>query len=243
MSDIHIQGDGNAVGNGNRIFVDKRTTNNYNNKQPKKTPSDPRDMLGISAAVVIVIAIATWKFAQHAPAIFFALQLTAITLVTIQVATLLALNDQPTTWHRHQWIVISATMLLGLGIWISKNSYPLELTQLAQTPHWKTFWCNLRPYGGQLAAYHTLTISLVAVPSLLCASIFTLGGVSRWLWFKSDITLFARMALLQKNSLAWLAMILALVYLFAQLDITQQFWAATYDIHFSENIKTFCAAK
>jgi hypothetical protein len=33
------------------------------------------------------------------------------------------------------------------------------------------------------------------------------------------------------------------VYLLAQLDISQQFWAAIYDIHFSDNIQKFCAAK
>ena len=241
MSNINIQGDGNAVGNGNRIFVDKRTiNNNRGSDRAPKSKNEQGEVLGIGAIVLTALAIAAWKFAQHAPAIYLTLQLTAVVLLVIQVATMIALSDQPLKWRVHQGIGISAVILAGLGIWMSKSSYRVELTELAQTLSWKDFWCGLNTYGGQLATYHTLTMSLLAVPSLVFASAYAIGGVSRWLWFVYEVPLFARIALLQKEAVVWFAAILALLCFLSQLDVSQLLWAELYESRFSGGMRLLC---
>jgi hypothetical protein len=232
--DININGDGNAIGNGNRIIVDKRTTinnNTVNGNGPDKPSEQPPLALALGVAVFVALAIAAWKFAQYAPIIYLALKACVIILLCVKAGTTLALfNRQPKIWLIDQGLGSVAVVLAGFGIWMSASSYSTELTQLAQqTTVWKKFWCGLSLHGKQVALFHMLSMTVFAIPSLMFALFGGIGALARWLFVVTGMGFIGRVAMIQRRWISITTLVFATICFLSQLDISRIAWGTWFE--------------
>jgi hypothetical protein len=87
---ISIDGDGNAIGNDNRILVDKRVYNKI--VQSGGGGGKPggggnggsgEAAVGVGIAALVALAAAAWQFALYAPLVYFCLMVGSIALVLV----------------------------------------------------------------------------------------------------------------------------------------------------------------
>ncbi len=240
---IKIKGDGNAIGDGNRIFVDKRTIiqNKTTAGGDRRGQPDDNPMAaagGAAVVAIIALAVAAYKFALYAPSIYLILKSCALAVIGLNLVTTTGLyNDQPRKWLIDQAMSGLAVVLVALGVWMSAGNYRVELTQLAhQAVTWKGFVCGLSPYGKQLATYHMLAMSVFAVPGLMLALIGALGALARWIFFITGIGFFGHAALLQRRGIAIAALVFSAACLVSQFDFSQAVWAGWFDSKQAETI-------
>lgn len=244
---INIEGDGNVIGHGNRVIVDKRVVirNKFVNNGGGNEKRDPNNEVGLAGAVgiavAIALAVAAWKFAQHAPFIYALLKGAGLSAGFLLMAATYALhNKQPARWLTDQTIGGAAVVLAVGGIWISANSYPTQLTELAlQTGQWKDFWCGLTTQGTELATLHMLSMSVLAVPALLLAWIGVIGALARWLFVVSGTPWIGRVAMIQTRWIAGVSLGLAITCFVSQLDFSQQWWAGVFETQGSKTMGHF----
>lgn len=165
---VGIKGDGNAVGDNNRITVNKKVDHHHHHRNG----SDKNDgswVWGVAMLALIAIAASCYYFSRHADAIYLTLE------VAGWVETLAALVATAVYANRTAYGVAGKTavaMICAFSVaLISSNAsanYHPGIVELANgTESFKTFWCSLNVYGRQVAMLHTLAGSVVLTPVVL----------------------------------------------------------------------------
>ena len=228
-----IQGDGNAVGNGNQIIVNKNTVVNNNGGSSNNNDEELPAGLAIGGAVLVALAVAVWKFAQFAPVIYLSLEITAMGIISIQLLTAIAMyRNQPTAWMIDHTMGVVATGIVMVGVVLSATDYRAELTDIAlHANRWRDFMCGLSTYGAQLASFHTLSMSLLAIPALMITLINAMGASARWLAYRTGSRFAARLATIQTRRAAIVASVFAILCAISQLDISKAAWADWFTTH------------
>ncbi len=232
---IDIKGDGNAIGNGNRVLVDKRTVirnkiinnNNGGGGGGGRSDSGLEISVFVLAAIVTAVIVGAWKFAEHAFVIYPVLKLCVLLMGLLGMTSTIALfGEQPMAWRIDQLLILAAVAMTGFSVWISADGYPLELTQLAQQAMGaKAFWCGLSERGQQVASLHMLSISLLAAPAIVLMSIATMCAFARWIFFATGMIPFGYAAMWQRRWMGGIAVVLAGICLLSQTDIGMAYWA------------------
>lgn len=135
---IDIKGDGNAIGNGNRVLVDKRTIikkkiiNNNSGSGGGKPDSNMEIGFVVFAVIIGAVIVGTWQFAEYASVIYSLLKLCVSLIGLLGMASTIALfGDEPNAWRIGQLIILAAAAMTGFGVWLSADAYPVQLTELA----------------------------------------------------------------------------------------------------------------
>jgi hypothetical protein len=191
--DIQIQGDGNVIGDNNRILVDKRIyakithqSNGRNGGGKNGNEEDGSWIFVMPFAFLIAVAIATWKFALYAHVLYMTLFLVALLLVGLQVLTLVIgiSRNVPTTWIVERTVAIAGIALLGVAVYWSRLAYPNEVSELAaKAVGWSTFMCGLSSYGHQVSMLHMLSMCFVALPCAAFLAVNSFGALAASAFF------------------------------------------------------------
>lgn len=234
---IQINGDGNAVGDNNRILIDKRIYNkiihrptggNGGGGDKKSDEGAGSWIIVIPIAFLVAVAIATWKFALYANVIFMTITLAAILIFGAQVLALVVgtLRNVATTWIIERLLAIVFTTLLLLAVYWSRSVYPSEISALAtQAVGWKDFMCSLTTYGHQVATLHMVSICVAAVPSVILLGTNAVGALAGSLFFSTDWLWIGRIAI--QLGVRWILVIGSLFSIAAfasQTSVASDFW-------------------
>lgn len=165
---VEIQGDGNAVGNNNRITVIKQQNHHY--RGGKNGDGEKGGGIGaIAIAMALALAGASFYFALYSEVIYLVLR-TLAGLEAIGAAWAIYLYSQRDAPE----IVIKMTVVAALsaigyfGLTVAQANYPNQIVHLAQQSEgFRTFWCGLNVYGRQLALLHALTAGIGFAVGLL----------------------------------------------------------------------------
>jgi hypothetical protein len=232
---ISIHGDGNAVGNNNRILVDKRVYNKIvqSGGGGGKPGGGGNGGSGEAAVVVgiaalVALAAAAWQFALYAPLVYFCLMVGSIGLVLVLSASaLIALyKDVPLKWIAARGIALLVALLLSVAVFWSSMAYPQELSQLAaRATSWNGFFCGLSTHGQSIATQHMLAMCLFATPCLVFLAGYALGSFGASLYFLRGSMWCGRLAL-ALGSRKWLpiAAAFALFCAASQTEIANAVW-------------------
>lgn len=165
---VGINGDGNAVGDNNRITVNKKEEHHHHHRRNSDGGED-LSPLAIGVVAVIVIAACCYYFSRYAREIYSVFEITGwVEAVVAVVATAVYANraDYATAGK-----MIVATIVAFFIATISSKasaSYPPEILELAmRAESYKAFWCGLSPYGRQISMLHTLAACFVMAPTVL----------------------------------------------------------------------------
>jgi len=162
MRIVGIQGDGNAVGNNNRITVIKQKNHHYGGGN-KNGDGDKNDGIG-AIAIVIALALtgASFYFTRYSEMIYIVLRALAGLEVIGAVWAFYLYSQREAYAIAIKMIVVTALSAIGyLALTAAQENYPTEIIHLAQqSESVRTFWCGLNVYGRQLALLHTLTAGL-----------------------------------------------------------------------------------
>jgi hypothetical protein len=241
MSNI-INGDGNVVGNDNRIVVDKRVINKqqYFNggggRTPKSNGNDASAFWGLTVAFLVAVIVATWKFTLYASVIYAICKVSVLLLSILCLMILIILYDtQPLDWLIKQFLLLASLGIAAVAVWISAETYPIKLTEIASTAYsWKDFWCHLSDERGKpLSVYYMFSVCFLIVPALLLTAISTIGAVLRSLYVHTGVIWFGRYAMIQTSTITYITLTFALLSFLAQLDIFQAEFNALF-INFNQ---------
>ena len=158
---VEIQGDGNAVGNNNRITFIKQQNHHYRGGNDGN--GEKGGGIGaIAIAIAIALAGASFYFALYSEVIYLVLR-TLAGLEAIGAAWAIYLYSQRDAPEiAIKMTVVTALSVVGyLGLTVAQANYPNQIVHLAQQSEAvRTFWCGLNVYGRQLALLHALTAGL-----------------------------------------------------------------------------------
>ena len=172
---VGINGDGNAVGDNNRITVNKKEEHHHHHRRNSDGGEDSSP-LAIGVVAVIAIAACCYYFSRYASDIYSVFEITGwVEAVAAVVATAFYANraDYATAGKT----IVALTVALFVATISSKASasYPTEILELAmRAESYKAFWCGLSPYGRQISMLHTLTACFVMAPAVLLSLFVTL---------------------------------------------------------------------
>jgi len=159
---VGIQGDGNAVGNNNRITVIKQQSHHYGGGN-KNSGGDKDDGIGAIAIVIaLALAGASFYFALYSEMIYIVLRTLAGLEVIGAVWAIYLYSQREAHAIAIKMIVVAVLSAIGyLALSTAQANYPADIAQLAQQSEGvRTFWCGLSVHGRQLALLHTLTAGL-----------------------------------------------------------------------------------
>jgi len=156
---VGIRGDGNAVGDNNRITVIKQQNHHYGGGGKNKGGAK-NDWIGpVAVGLTIALAAASFYFALYSETIYLVLRILAgVEAIGSLWAAYL--------YSQHESYAISIKMLVVMALAAfgyialtgAHDNYPKEIIGLAQQAGGvRGFWCGLNVYGKQLALLHTLT--------------------------------------------------------------------------------------
>lgn len=235
--DVQIYGDGNAVGDNNRILIDKRTYNKIIHRPTggscggggkKSDEGDGSWIIAIPFVFLVAVAMATWKFALYANVIFMTIALVALLIMGAQVLALFVgtLKNVATTWIIERLVAIVFTALLLLAVYWSRSAYPSEVSALAaQTAGWKDFMCSLSTYGHQVATLHMVSICFAAVPCVILLGTNTVGALAGSLFFSTGWLWPGKIAI--QLGVRWILVIgslFAIAAFASQTSVASNFW-------------------
>lgn len=166
---VGIMGDGNAVGNHNRITVIKREEHHHHHHRGRSNEEGTDSVGKISVLVVVAVITACYYFSRYADDIYGALEMVGWSEAWIALIAAGAYSRRGAYGVASRVLV---AMFCALGVAtvssIASGGYPPDIVEFAQqTESLKTFWCSLNVYGRQLALLHTLVAAFVLTPAAL----------------------------------------------------------------------------
>jgi hypothetical protein len=246
-TDISIEGDGNVVGDNNRVLVDKRVYNKVINQGgggggggSKKSggEGDGIGLAGLGLAAVVALAVAAWGFALFAPLIYLGLLIGSLAVAScLCISLMVGLYGQVGwKWLAQKLVALVAVALLIVGVYWSRLAYRDELSDMAaRAADWKGFFCNLSAYGQQLATLHMLSMSLFAAPCLLILSGYALGALSASVFFMQGWLWCGRLALTLSTPMSlWTAAVLAAGCMASQTEPAAALWDQMFTRHLQQ---------
>lgn len=172
---VGINGDGNAVGDNNRITVHKKEEHHHHHR---RNSDDGEDSSPLAIGVVAVIAIAAccYYFSRYAREIYSIFEITGwMEAVAALISTAVYANRADYATAGKTIIAMIVAFFAATISSRASTSYPTEILELAtRADSYKEFWCGLSPYGRQISMLHTLTACFVIAPTVLLTLFSTL---------------------------------------------------------------------
>lgn len=165
---VGIMGDGNAVGDNNRITVVKREEHHHHHRG--RSNEEGTESVGKIAILVLVAVIAAcYYFSRYADDIYMVLEMAGWCEAWVALIAAAAYTRREAYGVATRALI---AMFCALGVAtvssIASGSYPPDIVEFAQqTESLKTFWCSLNVYGRQLALLHTLVAAFALTPAAL----------------------------------------------------------------------------
>lgn len=235
-----VTGDGNAIGNHNRVTVIKKTKMVYKNDSTKGSGDDGGAFLGLAIGALIALLAACYYFALHAPTVYVLLRtLAGAELLLALLAAWYAAEEGANAVLYKCVAALGVALVATLFLMDAHRNYPPQLTAIAQQAAGvEAFWCQLNDLGRQLALQHTVTSSLGFVIGLLwllpTTSIFAYFSLS-----EGDVS--ARTyALLERMTAWWMVVFAAVLVAAASYFHTESGWAV-WQGWFQQPPSFFCA--
>lgn len=172
---VGINGDGNAVGDNNRITVNKREEHHHHHRR-KSDGGEDSSPLAIGVVAVIAIAACCYYFSRYAREIYSVFEITGwVEAVAAVVATAVYANREDYATAGKTIMALTVAFFVATISSRASASYPTEILELAmRAESYKAFWCGLSPYGRQISMLHTLTACFVMAPTVLLTLFSTL---------------------------------------------------------------------
>ncbi len=196
IGDSNIAGNGNAVGDNNRILIHQniynRPTGNGGGNGARGGPGRDDASSGVAGVAIVVlvgIAFLSWKFAIYAEPIYRAgLSIAAFAFVSQILSMGVGIhNGVDSKWLCLRLLAASATALLFVAISWSRAAYPAEFSIIAaQSTGWHDFICALSKQGQQIAILHMLSIGVIGTCWLILLGGNAVGALSACLTLLTD---------------------------------------------------------
>lgn len=157
-SSVGIRGDGNAVGNNNRITVINQQNHHYGGGKNNGGGKD--DWIGPAAiGLTVALAAASFYFALYSETIYLVLRIVAgVQAIGALWAAYLYSQQESYAITRKMLVVMALAAFGYIALTGAHENYPKEIIGFAQQAgDVRGFWCGLNVYGKQLALLHTLT--------------------------------------------------------------------------------------
>lgn len=235
-NDISIGGDGNAVGDNNRLTIIKNERHHHDHRPPRSSGGggsgdDDRSLLfGLMFAMISACVVGSYFFALHAQAVYAVLQLVSGAELLVAVGLLLVTFNEEGTLNAKLIAMALLSTLASAALFAAHADYRDELTTLAQASKSATqFWCRLNDYGRELALFHAVTAVVGSgLGSLLLALPTGAMAAARYLWAGDDGKSWAVIQRLSSWGAIVFAAVLVLGAAYLHTDSGWQTWSNTF---------------
>lgn len=171
---IHINGNGNAVGNGNRVtYVNKTTIKKYGGSGGGGGRDDGNSKGGAGGEWVIVagmgsaiaLAALSFWFTRYSEVIYKILILLSVTSGGFgALAAAKQVYDCDYMEGLRSFAVTAIAVVTFLSVGAASDTMPADLAEFSKTGTFNTFWCGLSLFGQQVASQHSILGTFVMVP-------------------------------------------------------------------------------
>ncbi len=195
-NDISITGDGNAVGDNNRLTIIKNERHHHDHRPPRSSggggsgsSDDDRPLLfGLMFAMISACVVGSYFFALHAQAVYTVLQLVSGAELLVAVWLLFVTFNEEGTLNAKLIAMALLSTLASAALFAAHADYRDELTTLAQASKSATqFWCRMSDYGRELALFHAVTAVVgFGLGSFILALPTGAMTAARFLWVGDD---------------------------------------------------------
>lgn len=245
---IQINGNGNAVGNGNRVtHVNKTIINNHGGSGSGGSDGKGKGAggeLAIAGGIGSVIALAalSFWFTRYAEVIYKILILLSLTSGGFGVmAAAKQFYDSNYLEGLRSASVTAVAFLTFLAVSAASDTMPADLTEFAQNGTFTSFWCGLNLFGQQVASQHSILGTFAMVPlailtmlqSWRSATFAMANGEELPEWAES---IFEMVSGGRQFAAMWVICVLCVA---AHSPVGDQFWKE----HFNSRISLFCPKK
>ncbi|WP_440965413.1 hypothetical protein ACL58G_04580 [Massilia sp. GER05] len=177
---IRIDGNGNAVGNGNRVTYVKKTIINNNNGSGSGDDGKGQDaggalaILGFVGGAVALAALSFW-FTRYSAVIYGTLIFFSFTNGAFGVmAALKQFYDDDYLEALRSFSLAAIALLTYLSVGAASDTMPTDLAEFSKIGTFNSFWCGLNLFGQQVASQHSIIGTFIMVP------LAVLTGLQTW---------------------------------------------------------------
>lgn len=163
--DISISGDGNAVGDNNRLTVVKHEKHHHHHQSSSSRSGAGGSseevaplVFGLGFLMIAACVVGSYLFALHASVVYIVLHL-LLGAELVAAAVMLYQGFDEDGVLDPKLIVMLVLSMLASGVLLAVHaSYQEDLTTIAQAASSaKQFWCSMNDYGRELALLHAVT--------------------------------------------------------------------------------------
>jgi hypothetical protein len=243
VDNFHVQGDGNAIGDHNRVTIikhDNRQTHyGGGGRSSGKDDGAVGAFIGLIVIASIAIAASGYYFAKHADLIYTVFKITSG--IGFALATSIAASFYNRRYEHEMWkCIVAGVLMLGtlVSVFQAYGQYPPDMLELAQqSKGYAQFWCRLSLYGQQVAFLHVVTALLYTSGLLLLSLPMLVYGVLSV--FDVEVTELTY-AIVEKTSSWWTIMLGSLLLATAIFGHTNKGWEVWSDFHDKPQARFIC---
>lgn len=163
-NDISINGDGNAVGDNNRLTIIKNERHHHDHRpQPSRSGDGSSDdvrplVFGLMFAMISACVAGSYFFALHAQEVYSILQLVSGAELLVALWLVYATLEEEGMLDGKLVVMVVLSTISSAALFAAHVDYRDELTALAKASTSATqFWCRMTDYGRELALFHAVT--------------------------------------------------------------------------------------
>jgi hypothetical protein len=234
-NDISITGDGNAVGDNNRLTIIKNERHHHDHRQSSSgggsSSGDDRPIIfALAFAAISACVVGSYFFALHAQVVYTVLQFVAGAELFAALWLMYVTFDEERTLSPKLVAMALFSILASAGLLAAHIDYRDELTTLAQASKTATqFWCGMNDYGRELALFHAVTAVVgFGLGSLLLALPAGAMSAIRFLWVADD----SKGAAVIERLTSWVPIVFGAVLVIGAAYLHTQsgwdFWSNTF---------------
>lgn len=245
---IHINGNGNVVGNGNRVTnVSNTTIKNPGFSGGGSSNNGSNDGKGayvifaLFGGAIALAALSFW-FTRYSDVIYKILMVSSLASCTFSA---MAAAKQTYECEYLEGLRSACVALIAaitfMSVGLAVDTMPADLLAFSKTGTFRTFWCGLSLFGQQVASHHSVTGTFLLVPlvafnvlqSMRSSAVALCEDCELPEWIQSVIQKVA-------GGRAFTAMcIICVLSVAAHSDAGDQFWKE----HFNARVTLFCPVK
>lgn len=241
---FYLQGDGNAIGDHNRVTVikhDNRQTHYGGSaKSGDKDDGAFSAFIGLAILASIAIAASGYYFAKHADSIYMLFKVTSG--IGFALATSIAASFYNRQYEHEMWkCLFVAVFIFGtfISAFLAHGHYPSDMLELAQQAKgFSQFWCRLNLYGQQVAFLHVVTALLYAAGLVFLSLPILVYGVFSIVDF--EVTPLTQ-GIVEKTSSWWTIIFGSLLLTAAMFGHTDKGWEVWSGFHDKPQARFICS--
>lgn len=245
---IRIEGQGNAVGNGNRVtYVEKTIINNNNGSGGGNGNGKSKDagsevvIVGLIGSAVALAALSFW-FTRYSAVIYDTLIFFSLTNGAFGVmASLKQFYDDDYLEALRSVFLAAIALLTYLSVDTASGTIPTDLAEFSKIGTFNSFWCGLSLFGQQVASQHSIIGTFIMVPLAVLTGLQTWRSATLAMCDAEELPEWAQTVL--ESAAGWRQLIaisvICVLCVAGHSRAGDQFWKD----HFNSRISFICPSK